>query len=52
MKMSFTIGKWNNMFYFVPTIIWLNKSPKLLGLTRGKWYVGFDEKEQESEALK
>lgn len=43
--MTFTIGKWNNMFYFIPTIIWLNKSPKVLALTWGKWYIGLDEKE-------
>lgn len=45
MGMTFTIGKWENMFYFVPTIIWLNKSPKMFALTWGKWYIGLDEKE-------
>lgn len=44
MGMTFTIGKWENMIYFIPTIIWLSKSPKVLALTWGKWYIGFDEK--------
>lgn len=47
--MKFTIGVWHNMFYFIPTIIWLNKSPKMISLTWGKWYIGFDEMESEDK---
>ena len=42
--MTFTIGKWHNMFYFLPTIIYLKEHPKVLGITWLKWYIGFDEK--------
>ena len=49
--MTFTIGKWCNMFYVVPTIIWINKSPKFLAITWLKWYIGFDEKLEESEVV-
>ena len=47
MGMTFTIGKWENMIYFIPTIIWLSKSPKLFAVTWFKWYIGFDAKEKE-----
>ena len=46
-KMRFTIGIWHNMFYFIPTIIWLNKFPKMIALTWGKYYIGLDEKEKD-----
>ena len=48
--MKFTIGKWNNIFYLFPTIVYINKYPKMLAVCWLKWYVGFDEKEGENDA--
>ncbi len=46
--MKFAIGRWHKIFYPLPTLVYLTESPKMIGITWLWWYVGFDEKEKES----